>query len=189
MTQEGTARLFVRDMLRDGPFPEHYEPMETPIGTNPLHPNVIHNPVVRIFRNDEADLGTSKDFPYVGTSYRLTELFHYWNKHAHINAVLQPQQFVEMSVQLAKEKGIANGDMVRVRSKRGEITAVAVVTPRMKPLKVNGQIVQQVGIPIHWGFLGQTKKGFPANVLTPFVGDPNTHTPEFKSFLVNVEKA
>ena len=106
-----------------------------------------------------------------------------------MNAVLQPQQFVEIDEELATEKGIKNGDMVRVRSMRGQIKAVAVVTKRLQPLMVNGQKLHHVGIPIHWGFKGLAKKGYLANTLTPFVGDANTQTPEFKSFLVNIEKA
>ena len=76
-----------------------------------------------------------------------------------------------------------------VSSNRGEITAVAVVTKRIKPLEVDGKVVHHVGIPIHWGFTGVARKGHLANNLTPFVGDANTQTPEYKSFLVDIEKA
>jgi formate dehydrogenase major subunit len=189
MHPEGVGRLFSRVYVKDGPFPEHYEPFETPLGTNPLHPKVVTNPVARLYKEDHSDLGNSSKFPYVGTTYRLTELFHYWSKHCLINAILQPQQFVEISEQLAREKGIANGSEVIVTSARGRITAVAVVTKRIKPLMVNGKTIEHVGIPIHWGFTGLTHKGFPANVLTPCVGDANTQTPETKAFLVNIEKA
>ena len=134
-------------------------------------------------------MGEAKDFPIVATTYRLTEHFHYWTKHALINAVLQPEQFVEIGEQLAKDKGIKHGDKVKVRSKRGEITAVAVVTKRLKTLDVDGKKVQTIGIPIHWGFKGLAKPGFIANTLTPFVGDANANTPEFKAFLVTVDKA
>ena len=109
-------------------------------------------------------------------------------EHARINAVLQPEQFVEISETLAKEKGIANGDKVKVRSNRGFIKAVAVVTRRIKTLDVDGKKVHTVGIPIHWGFKGLTKPGFITNTLTPYVGDANSQTPEFKAFLVNIEK-
>ena len=84
---------------------------------------------------------------------------------------------------------LANGSRVRVSSNRGSITAVAMVTKRIKPLTVEGKTIHHVGIPIHWGFTGTAKPGFLANTLTPFVGDGNTQTPEFKSFLVKVEKA
>ena len=189
MNPEGIARLFAVDKMAEGPFPEHYEPFETPIGTNPLHPNVISNPAARVFKGDMEAFGKAKEFPYVGTTYRLTEHFHYWTKHARLNAILQPEQFVEIGENLAKAKGIKAGDKVKVTSNRGFIKAVAVVTKRIKTLTVNGQPVDTVGIPIHWGFKGLAKNGFIANTLTPYVGDANTQTPEFKSFLVNIEKA
>lgn len=190
MNPEGIARFFAVDKMADGPFPEHYEPLESPIGMNPLNtnPNALSNPAARVFKDDREAFGSAKDFPYAATTYRLTEHFHYWTKHCQMNAVLQPQQFVEIDEELAKEKGIKNGDTVRVRSMRGYIKAVAVVTMRLQPLMVNGQKLHHVGIPIHWGFKGLAKKGYLANTLTPFVGDANTQTPEFKSFLVNIEK-
>ena len=189
MNPEGVARLFAVDKMAEGPFPEHYEPFETPIGTNPLHPNVISNPAARVFKGDMEAFGKAKEFPYVGTTYRLTEHFHFWTKHAKLNAILQPEQFVEIGEELAKSKGISAGDMVKVTSNRGHIKAVAVVTKRIKTLDVDGKKVHTVGIPIHWGFKGVAKNGYIANTLTPYVGDANTQTPEFKSFLVNIEKA
>ncbi|MDN8753888.1 molybdopterin dinucleotide binding domain-containing protein, partial [Staphylococcus aureus] len=95
-----------------------------------------------------------------------TEHFHTWTKHARLNAIAQPQQFVEISETLAKAKGIANGDSVKVSSKRGFIRAVAVVTRRLQALNVNGQQVETVGIPLHWGFEGVAQKGYLANTLT-----------------------
>lgn len=190
MTPEGVARLFA-PALAEGPFPEHYEPFETPLDRNPFHPNnpkAISNPAARVYKGDMETFGKAKDFPYVATTYRLVEHFHYWTKHAKINAVLQPEQFVEISETLAKEKGIANGDRVKVRSNRGFIKAVAVVTKRIPTLDVDGKKVHTVGIPIHFGFKGVTKPGFITNTLTPFVGDANCQTPEFKAFLVNIEK-
>lgn len=99
-------RLFALDKMAEGPFPEHYEPFETPLGTNPLHPNVISNPAARIFKDDAEALGKADKFPYVGTTYRLTEHFHYWTKHALLNAILQPEQFVEIGESLANKLGI-----------------------------------------------------------------------------------
>jgi formate dehydrogenase major subunit len=188
MNAEGVARLFTRGMMRDGPFPEHYEPFEAPVA-NVLHPKVGPNPVARVFKADMEVFGKPDDFPYVATTYRLTEHFHFWSKHVLINAILQPQQFVELGEELAKEKGVASGDMVEVRSNRGKIRAVAVVTKRIKPLTIDGKTVHTVGIPIHWGFTGETKKGFGANILTPYVGDANIETPEYKAFLVDLNKA
>ncbi len=191
MAPEGVARLFAPAMA-DGPFPEHYEPFETPLDRNPFHPNnpkAVSNPAARVYKGDMEVFGKAKDFPYVATTYRLVEHFHFWSKHAKINAVLQPEQFVEIGEELAKEKGIGSGDPVKVRSNRGFIKAVAVVTKRIKALDVDGRKVHTVGIPIHWGFKGVAKPGYITNTLTPFVGDANAQTPEFKAFLVNIEKA
>lgn len=188
MNPEGTGRLFATDRLADGPFPEHYEPFETPLGTNPLHPKVVNNPAARVFANDRAMLGDAGEFPYVATTYRLTEHFMCWTTHSRIAASLQPQQFIEIGEELARELGIVNGEKVVVRSKRGHIRAVALVTKRIRPLLVAGKTVHQIGIPMPWGFTGLTRKGFLANTLTPFLGDANTQTPEFKAFLVNLEK-
>jgi formate dehydrogenase-N alpha subunit len=190
MTPEGVARLFAPAMA-DGPFPEHYEPFETPLDKNPFHPGnpkAISNPAARVFKGDMETFGKAKDFPYVATTYRLVEHFHYWTKHSMLNAIVQPEHFVEISEELAKEKGIASGDRVKVRSNRGFIKSVAVVTKRIKTLDVDGKKVHTVGIPIHWGFKGVTKPGFITNTLTPFVGDANSQTPEYKAFLVNIEK-
>ncbi len=186
MNPEGTARLWVRGMMKDGPFPVHYEPFESPIA-NVVAPKIRGNPAARIFKDDLAALGTSEKFPYAATSYRLTEHFHFWTKHVWVNAVLQPEFFVEISEQLAKEKNIQNGGWVKVSSNRGEVQAKAVVTKRIKPLQCDGKTVHVVGIPLHWGFTGAARKGFGPNSLTPFVGDANIETPEYKAFLVNVE--
>jgi len=190
MNPEGVARLFAVDKMAEGPFPEHYEPFETPIGRNPLHGNAqaISNPAARVFKNDMEVFGRAEEFPYAATTYRLTEHFHYWTKHCRLAAITQPEQFVEIGEALAKDLGIRAGDRVKVSSNRGYIKAVAVVTKRLRPLTVDGKTVHHVGIPIHWGFTGVAKNGFITNTLTPFVGDGNTQTPEFKSFLVNVEK-
>jgi formate dehydrogenase major subunit len=191
MNAEGVARFFSRAGMAEGPFPEHYEPFESPLGYNPLYPKraeATNNPAARIFPGDRAALGTAEEFPYVGTTYRLTEHFHFWTQHAPLNAITQPEQFVEIGEALAKEKGIVAGDRVRVFSKRGQIKAVAVVTKRIKPLQVDGKTVHTIGIPLHWGFTGVVKRGHLINALTPVVGDPNIETPEYKAFLVNLQK-
>ncbi len=192
MNPEGVARFFALDKMAEGPFPEHYEPVESPLEANPFHPDnkaARFNPAARLFASDLDSFGEASEFPHVATTYRLTEHFHYWTKHVRLNAVTQPEQFVEIGEELAREKGIKAGDSVRVTSKRGFIVAVAVVTKRIRTLAVGGKKVHTVGIPLHWGFMGVAKNGYLANTLTPFVGDANTYTPEFKAFLVKIEKA
>ena len=190
MNPEGVARLHAVGM-NEGPFPEHYEPFETPVGVNlmcPTNPKAVSNPAARVYKGDLEAFGKKEEFPYAATTYRLTEHFHFWTKHAKSNAITQPAPFVEIGEALAKEKGIKQGDMVKVRSNRGEVVAKCVVTKRMVAMQVNGKAVHHVGIPIHWGFKGVTQNGYLANALTPFVGDANSQTPEFKAFLVNIEK-
>jgi formate dehydrogenase major subunit len=192
MNPEGVARFFARNNMVEGPFPEHYEPFETPLASNPLSPTqplALNNPAARVFADDRKAFGKVAQFPHAATTYRLTEHFHYWSKHVLLNAIIQPEQFVEIGEALGKQLGIASGDRVRVSSNRGYIKAVAVVTKRLRALEIDGRTLHHVGIPIHWGFKGVAKPGFLANTLTPVVGDANSQTPEFKSFLVKVEKA
>jgi formate dehydrogenase major subunit len=190
MTGEGTGRLFSNGVA-DGPFPEHYEPVESPID-NPLHPSVSSTPVAFLY--DKAAgrpnrFGSSAEFPYVATSYRLTEHEHYITQQVEHLVQLQPEAFVEVPAELAREKGIETGDKVRVSSKRGKLEVRAVVTKRLGPIQVDGKKIYQIGIPIHWGFVGiNTGQHWLANALTPFVGDASARTPEFKAFLVNIEK-
>ena len=192
MNPEGVARFFARGGMNEGPFPEHYEPFENPLGYNPLNPKqpqATSNPAARVFARDREAFGKAAEFPHVATTYRLTEHFHYWTKHVRLNSIIQPQQFVEIGAALADELGIGNGSQVKVSSNRGFIKAVAMVTKRIRPLTIEGKTVHTVGVPIHWGFMGIAKPGFIANTLTPSVGDGNSQTPEFKAFLVKVEKA
>jgi formate dehydrogenase major subunit len=192
MNPEGVARFFARASMAEGPFPEHYEPFDTPLGYNPLNPHqpqATNNPAARVFAGDREAFGKAAEFPHVATTYRLTEHFHYWTKHARLNSILQPEQFVEIGEALAKDIGIVTGERVKVSSNRGYIKAVAMVTKRIRALTVDGKTLHIVGVPIHWGFMGVAKPGFLANTLTPAVGDANSQTPEFKAFLVKVEKA
>ena len=190
MNPEGVSRLFSRGMMRDGPFPTHMEPFEAPIA-NVFNPRMRGNPVARVFESDAETFAAvgDPDFPFVATSYRLTEHFHYWTKHNPVNAALQPEFFVEISEELAAERGIERGGRVRLWSKRGEVWAKAVVTKRIRPMTCDGKTVHVIGIPLHWGFMGAARKGFGPNSLSPAVGDANVETPEFKAFLVNIEPA
>lgn len=186
MLPEGVAKLFAADLV-EGPFPEHYEPVESPV-PNPLHINVSSNPLASVFHGPLDKLGDAKTYPYVAITYRLTEHFHYWTKHVASGSELQSNFFVELPEELATAKGIKGGDLVKVSSARGSVEGPALVTKRIRPLKVAGQTVYQIGIPIHWGFIGRVR-GPLVNNLTPSAYDPNSGTPEYKGFLVNLEKA
>jgi len=194
MLPEGHARLFGLGMA-EGPFPEHYEPLECPIEKN-LMSSQKFNPTARLF--GEAGVGVGADkylscdprFPLVCTTYRVTE---HWQTGVMTRWTpwlieLEPQMFVEMSRDLAKEKGIDNGERVVVKSARGELWAKAIITDRFKPFKIAGQTVHEVGIPWHYGWLTPPDGGDSANLLTPTIGDANTMIPESKAFMVNVEK-
>ena len=194
MNAEGVGRLFVPiGMLADGPFPEHYEPIESP-SKNLLHPEQSNNPLVKKFKTPYDKFGDPAEYSIVCTTYRLTEQYHYWTKNNPMNVELIPEPFVEIPVELAEEKGIKGTDKVKVISARGTYIAKAFVTRRLKPLTIDGKKVYPIGLPIHQGFRGiDEDEGrnarTPANLLTPAVTDPNAHTPETKGFLVKLEKA
>jgi formate dehydrogenase major subunit len=193
MKADGKAWLFAPKGLTDGPLPEHYEPLESPI-RNPLS-RVQVNPVVEIWSTDRDEeigdrVGAVEQFPIVCTTYRLTE---HWQAGAMSRtlpwlAETQPDLFVEISKELAAEKGIKNGDRVIVSSARGRIRAVAMVTGRFKPFRIDGKLVHHIGMPWHYGWIG-IATGDSANDLTPHVGDANTMIPEYKAFLVALQKA
>jgi formate dehydrogenase major subunit len=194
MNAEGVGRLFAPlGAFADGPFPTFYEPIESPTD-NLIHPKQTHNPVVKKLKTPSDKFGSTKDgFDVVCTTYRLTEHYHYWTKNNPMNVQLVPEPFVEISEEMAQERGIQGGDRVKVESARGEYIAKAMVTKRIKPMQINGKKTYQIGIPIHWGYRGiaedegKTAKT-PANLLSPTVIDPNAYTPEFKGFLVKVTK-
>ena len=195
MNPEGVGRIFVPLAgLADGPFPEHYEPFESPI-QNPLHPNQSNNPVVKKLTTAADKFGTPGDgFTVVCTTYRLTEQYHYWTKNNPMNVQLIPEPFIEIPVELAEDLGIGRSEKIRVTSARGTYVAKAFVTRRIKPMTIDGKKVYQIGLPIHQGFRGIQEDAdrnarTPANLLSPTVIDPNAYTPEFKGFLVKVEKA
>ncbi len=200
MLPEGVAKLWAPDFA-DGPFPEHYEAVEHPV-ENALHPKTTINPVAVIFKSDLDKLGDAKEYDLVATTFRLTEHFHYWTQHIAPATALQPEFFVEIPAGLAAERGIRNEDRVRVSTPRGAVEGRALVTRRLAPLQVSGKTVWQVAIPIHWGFAGRASgargwekgsekglaRGPMANLLTPSVVDPNSFTPEYKTFLVKLER-
>ncbi|GAV24938.1 formate dehydrogenase-N subunit alpha [Carboxydothermus islandicus] len=187
MQTDGKGWLFApQGKLKDGPFPEHYEPWESPV-QNLLSP-VQNNPVIKIWRPEEQS--DAQNYPYVAITYRVSE---HWQAGAMTRnlpwqAELVPEMFVEIGEELARELGVKSGDEVIVENKRGSIKVKAYVTKRMKPLMVNGIKRHQVGLPWHFGFQGLIT-GEIANKLTPYLGDANTMIPEYKGFLVNVRRA
>jgi formate dehydrogenase major subunit len=194
MNPEGVGRIFgPLGAFADGPFPEHYEPIESPVA-NLFHPNQQNNPVVKKMKT-AADkyAGPNDGYNVICTTYRLTEHYHYWTKNNPMNVQLIPEPFIEVPVELAQELGIKGNDKIKVSSIRSYYIAKAFVTKRIKPMTIDGKKVYQIGIPIHQGYRGiQEDAGRDArtilNRLTPTVVDPNAYTPEFKGFLVKVEK-
>jgi formate dehydrogenase major subunit len=195
MNPEGVGRLFVPLAgMADGPFPEHYEPIESPIA-NPLHPKQSNNPVVRKMKSDmDKYAEPGGGYNIICTTYRLTEHYHYWTKNNPMNVQLVPEPFVEIPSELAGEMGLSGGERVKVTSARASYIAKAMVTRRIKPMTVDGQKLYQIGVPIHWGFRGISEDDgrtslTSVNLLSPTVIDPNAYTPEFKGFLVKLVRA
>ena len=190
MKPDGVASIFGPG-LNDGPFPEHYEPLECPVPNNLLSKQLT-NPTIKIFTGElDKHLTCDPRFPFVGTTYRVTEhwqtgimtRFQPWLVEA------QPQMFVEISEELAKLRGIKDGEKTKVSSARGTVDCVAIVTTRFRPFQIGNLTVHQVGMPWCFGWITPKNGGESANLLTPNVGDPNTMIPESKAFMVNVEKA
>ena len=195
MNPDGVGRLFVPLAgMADGPFPEHYEPTESPI-ENPLHPHQSHNPLAKRFSSPLDKFGSpAEGYNIVCTTYRLTEHYHYWTKNNPMNVQLVPEPFVEIPAELGDELGLRGGEKIKVTSARGHYIAKAMVTRRIKPMMVDGKKTYQIGIPIHWGYRGIAEDAgrtglTMANQLSAAVTDPNAYTPEFKGFLVKIEKA
>jgi formate dehydrogenase major subunit len=184
MKPEGHAHIFGPG-LADGPFPEHYEPLESPI-SNPFS-GTQNNPAIKVWRPDET--ASPDEYPVVATTYRVTEHWQAGQMTRNLPWLveLMPQMFVEISEELAAELGVENAELVTVESKRGSLQAIAIVTKRFRPLQLGGKTVHQIGLPWHWGFQGLCV-GDSANRLTPHVGDANTMIPEYKAFLVRVKK-
>jgi formate dehydrogenase major subunit len=146
MQPEGMGRLFATDKMADGPFPEHYEPFESPIGTNPLHPNVVSNPAARVFKDDLAAMGKSDKFPYVATTYRSPNCSA-TGPSTRCSTRSRSRSSLLRSAKNWRRKRHPAGVTVKVSSKRGYIKAKAVVTKRIRTLQVHGQEVDTIGIP------------------------------------------
>jgi len=190
MQRDGLGALFGPGMA-EGPFPEHYEPLEGPLEKNLLSSQRM-NPAAEIFKSDMDQVANaSEKFPYVCTTYSCTE---HWCTGALTRwqawlLEMQPELYVEIGEKLAREKGIKNGERIKVSSIRGEAPCIAMVTKRFKPFTVDGKEVHQVGMPFNYGWLFPKDSGSDStNMLTPTVGDANTFCPEYKAFMVNIEK-
>jgi formate dehydrogenase major subunit len=188
MHPDGVGWLWVASGLKDGPLPTHYEPLESPID-NPLY-GQQRNPAALPLEGPgnayTAGVGDPR-FPHVLTTYRITE------HHAaggmtrtlpHL-AELQPELFCELSPELAAEAGIEHGGWVTVSSPRGAIEARALVTSRMRPLRVDGRTVHQVGLPFHWGPRGLAR-GDVVNDLVAMSQEPNVRIMEAKALVCQV---
>ena len=188
MKPDGKAWLFAPSGLTDGPMPTHYEPWEAPVG-NALYAKNPRNPVAKTFNvvgNRYIDPGDPA-YPIVITTSRLTE--HHtagaMSRWVPWLAALMPELFVEISPELAKERGIRNTDWTTVFTPRGAIEAKALVTRRMKPFEVMGRTVHQVGMPWHWGYRGVVT-GAATNTLSALIADPNVTIHESKAFMCNI---
>lgn len=207
MRTDGMAAIFGSGLV-DGPFPEHYEPLEGPLQENPFTKKHRINPAIKLFYGIAGphdmpakngglpeDIFVAHDtrYPYVATTYRVSEQWQtgVMTRHLPWMQEMMPQQFVELNKDLAAEKGIKNGDKVNVSSARGKVWAIAMVTERFKPFKIMDSTVHQIGLPwcFGWHYPEDGSGGDSSNLLTPTIGDANTLIPETKTFMVNVEKA
>jgi formate dehydrogenase major subunit len=185
--------------LGDGPFPEHYEPLESPVPANQMSKKHRVNPTIPIAKlqamaKDPTFLFSFdyERYPYVATTYRVSEHWQTGLMTRHLPWLLemQPQMFVEIDKELGAEKGIRNGDNVVVTSARGQLTCVAMVTDRFTPFMIQDTKVHLIGMPwcFGWQYPEDGSGGDSANLLTPFLGDPNTLIPESKAFMVNISR-
>jgi formate dehydrogenase major subunit len=191
MQSDGRSWLFVPQGLEDGPMPTHYEPHESPF-PNPLYSQRA-NPRRQQFPRAENPYNPSDGdegsnvYPYVATTYRLTE--HHtaggMTRTVPYLSELQPAMFCEVSPELAAEAGLEHGGWATIYSSRTAIEARVLVTDRIRPIDVQGRKTHQVGLPYHWGTRGLTTGGA-ANDLTAIVLDPNVHIQEVKAFTVGI---
>jgi len=205
MHKEGVAHIWGPGRA-DGPLPVAYEPWESPLTENIItrvgnngsfkgEPG-FNDPTCYVgWLNDHNKKGSADEFPHVGMTYRVSEMWQAGQMTRNLPWLneLQPSVFAELDPELAGALDIESGDVVKVETARGYVIAVAIVTRRFQPLNiggpVGGKVVHQVGVPWHWGYTGwsSSKIGHAAgNILTPHVGDANTTIPEFKTFLCNI---
>jgi formate dehydrogenase major subunit len=189
MHPDGLAWLWVPSGLKDGPLPTHYEPLESNV-RNPLYEQQT-NPAANWMKRPDNQYASSPDerFPYVLTTYRLTEHHTAGGMSRTLShlAELQPELFAEISPELAAEAGVRNGEFVRVATMRGSIRARALVTTRMPSLDINGKRVHQVGLPYHWGERGLVT-GDVVNDLLAISEEPNVKIFESKGLTCSLTR-
>jgi formate dehydrogenase major subunit len=190
MMADGRAWLYAPAGLLDGPMPAHYEPIESPVG-NALYPEVPFNPAALRWNRPDNPYAKPGDpaYPLVATTFRLTEQHTAGGMSRWLPWLeeLQPEMFAEIDPVIARLRGIEDGGWMTIVSPRGEIAARARVTERMRPLRVDGQAIHQVGLPWHWGFAGPSP-GDAANDLITLSGDPNVSIQESKAFVCDVRE-
>ncbi len=185
--EDGLGWLYVPKGLQDGPFPTHYEPLESPVH-NPLYSHDT-DPGVNWFTRQENRFAPPGDarFPYVVTTYRLTEHHTAGGMSRFLShlAELQPEMFAEISPELATELKIKRGDFICIVTLRGAIEARALVSRRIRPMHLNGKVVHQIGLPYHFGSAGPVRGGA-ANDLLSISGEPNVTIMEAKALTCNI---
>jgi formate dehydrogenase major subunit len=186
MQADGRGWLYVPQGLEDGPLPTHYEPHESPF-RNPLYKQRANPARQKQEHEDPYNPSASDEFPYVVTTYRLTE--HHtaggMSRTVPFLSELQPQLFVEVHPDLARERGLEHGGWATIVTARSAIEARVLVTERIRPVRIQGRICHQVGLPYHWGQRGLTTGGA-ANDLAHMSLDPNVHIQEVKAFTCDI---
>ncbi len=192
MQADGKGWLYAPSGLKDGPLPTHYEPAESPF-PNPLYgqqANPARQELVSPLNpeNPSAEALGADRYPYVATTYRLTEHHTAGGMSRFVGRLseLQPEMFCEVSPQLAKERQLEHGGWATIITSRTAIEARVLVTERIRPLRVGGRVLHQVGLPYHWGGRGLST-GDSANDLTGISMDPNVHIQESKAMTCDIQ--
>jgi formate dehydrogenase major subunit len=189
MQADGKGWIYAATGLQDGPLPTHYEPEESVVA-NPLYGQNCNPERMEWIRDDNPYHHPYEDptFPYVVTTYRLTEHHTAGGMSRWLSwlSELQPEMFCEVAPELAFERGLRNGDWATIRTRRAEIEARVLVTKRIRPLRIRGRVIHQIGLPYHWSTKGLVR-GDSANDLIAFVGDPNVSIQESKAFTADIQ--
>jgi formate dehydrogenase major subunit len=185
MQGDGKGWLFAPHGLLDGPVPSHYEPVESPV-RNPLYGQQA-NPTRTVYERPDNVTNPSPPeehtdvFPVVFTTSRLTE--HHtaggMSRNLEYLAELMPAMFIEVSPELAAERGLTHLGWAHVVTARSAVEGRVLVTDRLAPLRIDGRVLHQVWLPFHWGQSGLSA-GDSANDLVGINLDPNVLIQESK---------